>query len=150
MKRQQKIVTCWCNKSSNPKQRIHKERLRAAKGGRQAVVGKRTQTPLLCLLERVADVRKTPFHIVWRQQLQPDFYIFNSIHLYWEGYGRHKTFCLLAGAKRGISNGMWAPGEEMGTIRQTEGTAMLHGARAGAIKPQLTVHVAVILRQCPQ
>lgn len=125
-------------------------RLRAAKGCRQAVVGKRTQTRVLCLLESVTDVRKATFHMVWRQQLQPDFYIFDTIYLYWESYSRQKTFCLLVGAKWGISNGMWAPGEELGTIGQMEGTTMLHGARAGAIKSQMTVHVTVMLRQCPQ
>lgn len=104
----------------------------------------------MCLLEIVTDVRKATSHMVWRQQLQPVFYIFDSIYLYWESYSRLKTFCLLAGVKRGISNRMWAPGEEMGTIGQMEGTTMLHGARAGAIKSQMTVHVTVMLRQCPQ
>ena len=70
------------------------------------MAGKRTQTPLLCLLESVSDVRKASSHTVWRPQLQPDFHIFNSIYLYWESYSWQNTFCLLAGVKEGISDGM--------------------------------------------
>lgn len=112
------------------------------------MVGKRTQTPFLCLLETVSDVRKASSYTVWRLQLV-DFHIFVSIYLYWESY-LGEDICLLAGVKEGISNGMQGSGEEVGTIGQMEGAATLRGVTVGAKKSQLTVHITVLLRQCPQ
>lgn len=95
------------------------------------MVGKRTQTPLLCPLESVCDVRKVSSRTVWRPQLQPGFYIFDSIHLYWESYGWQKTFFQMVRKHLGRR---W---ELYGRRR---GAAMLHGVRIGAIKSQLTAH----------
>lgn len=38
----------------------------------------------------------------------------------------------------------------MGTIGQMEGAATPHGVTVGAKKSQLSVHITVLLRQCPQ
>lgn len=63
------------------------------------MVGKRAQTPPLCLLESFSDVRKASSRTVWRPQRQPDFAIFDTIYLYQEIYSWQKIFCLLGGGK---------------------------------------------------